>query len=55
MVDRGEEHQARSYLNTVVAGAESELDDLSQELEAVQKEQSDRRPQKEKLLGYVDT
>jgi cbb3-type cytochrome oxidase cytochrome c subunit len=54
MIDRGEEHAARAYLTSVVSGAEGELDALSKELEAAQKELNDRKGRKEALLGYVD-
>jgi cbb3-type cytochrome oxidase cytochrome c subunit len=54
MIDRDEEREARSYLETVVAPAESELDRLSRELEAAQKERQTKQDAKEALLGFVD-
>ena len=54
MIDRGEEHQARAYLATVVTGAERELERLSLDLEAVKKTLTDKKAAKEKLLGFVD-
>ena len=54
MIDRGEEREARTYLTTVVAGAERELDGLSLELEAARREVKAKKAEKEKLLGFVD-
>ncbi|MGP0063753.1 MAG: c-type cytochrome [Isosphaeraceae bacterium] len=54
MVDRGEEHAARSYLTNVVAGAEEKLDQLSKELEAADAKLKAKQTQKEELLGYLD-
>ena len=54
MIDRGEESQARSYLTTVVAQTEGELDSLSKKLEAAKSAQKAKLDDKEKLLGYVD-
>src|SRR5205814_906086 len=51
MIDKGEEHAARVYLTSVVAGAERELETLSKGLEAAQKELNDKKAQKEVLLG----
>jgi cbb3-type cytochrome oxidase cytochrome c subunit len=54
MIDRGEESQARTYLTTVVAQNERELDALSKELEAAKAAQQAKAEEKEKLRGYVD-
>ena len=54
MIERGEEPQAKRYLNTTVATAEKELKTLSLELEESQAELKKKEDAKEKLLGYVD-
>ena len=54
MIDRGEEHQARVYLSSVVTQAERDLEGLSLELEAVKKALAAKKAEKEKLLGFVD-
>ncbi|MGC8640500.1 MAG: c-type cytochrome [Isosphaeraceae bacterium] len=54
MVERGEESQARHYLNTTVAVAEQELSQLSLQLEESQTKEKAKQAEKEKLLGYVD-
>jgi cbb3-type cytochrome oxidase cytochrome c subunit len=54
MVDRGEEHEARNYLATVVTQAERELERLSLDLESVKKNLVGKKGEKEKLLGFVD-
>jgi cbb3-type cytochrome oxidase cytochrome c subunit len=54
MVDRGEEQAGRAYLTNIVAGAESELDKLSKELEAAEAKLKAKKDQKEQLLGYLD-
>src|SRR5262245_205149 len=54
MVERGEERVARSYLNTTVAGAEKELEELSRKLEGSQTELKKKQGVREELLGRVD-
>ena len=54
MIERGEEHEARSYLNTTVAKAEAEVGELSRELEAAQRQQSEKEAAREQLKGHVD-
>jgi len=54
MIDRGEESQARTYLTTVVAETERELDSLSKKLEAAKSAQQAKADEKEALLGNVD-
>ncbi len=54
MIDRGDEREARAYLNTVVHEAEQELEKLSLELEKVKAEFNAKKAEKEKLLGFVD-
>ncbi len=54
MIDRGEEHEARSYLTTVVAGAQNELNALAEQAEQAQKELNAKKEEKERLLGFVD-
>ncbi len=54
MIDRGEEREARTYLNTIVHQAEEELGTLSLDLEKVKAELAVKKAEKEKLLGFVD-
>ena len=54
MIDRGEEREARTYLATVVAGSEHELDGLSKQLEDAQKAMNAKKEERERLLGFVD-
>ena len=54
MIERGEEREARVYLNTTVAKAEQQLLVLSRELEESQTKLKLKEDEKEKLLGYVD-
>src|SRR3954453_5253638 len=54
MIERGEEREARNYLNTTVAGAERELNALSLQLEDAQTKVKTKAAEKEKLLGFVD-
>jgi len=54
MIERGEEREARHYLNTTVAKAERELNDLSKELEESQTKLKTKEAEKERLLGYKD-
>jgi len=54
MIERGDEREARVYLNTTVAGAEQDLHVLSRELEEAQIKLKQREAEKEKLLGYSD-
>ena len=54
MIDRGDEREARAYLNTVVRQAEQELEKLSLDLEKVKAEFTAKKTEKEKLLGFVD-
>ena len=55
MIERGEEREARNYLNTTVSKAEQQLLVLSRELEESQAKLKLKEDEKEKLLGYVDT
>jgi cbb3-type cytochrome oxidase cytochrome c subunit len=54
MIERGEEMQARRYLNATVASSERQLNELSRQLEASQHELTQKQAAKDKLLGYVD-
>ncbi len=54
MIERGEERQARTYLNTTVAKSEQQLLALSRELEESQASLKAKEDDKQKLLGYVD-
>jgi len=58
MIDRAtteyEESQAQSYLKTVVAQTEKELNSLSKELEAAKSAQKAKEDEKEELRGGVD-
>jgi cbb3-type cytochrome oxidase cytochrome c subunit len=54
MIDRGEEHQARAYLATVVTQAERDLEQYSLDLEKEKKLLAARKAEKDKLLGFVD-
>jgi len=54
MIDRAEESEAQSYLKTVVAQTEKELDSLSKELEAARSAQKAKEDEKEELRGNVD-
>ncbi len=53
MIDRGEEREAREYLRTVVKNTEGELETLTKELEKAQKKSSEKKDEKETLLGHV--
>jgi len=53
MVERGEEREARTYLNTTVARAERELNALSLQLEDSQSKLKVKAEEKERLLGFV--
>ena len=54
MIERNEEHEARSFLMNVVTGAERELDGLSRGLEKETKEQKAIETHKDELLHHVD-
>ncbi len=54
MIERGEEREARAYLNSTVSNAEKQLAGLSRELEEAQAKFKLKDEEKEKLLGYVD-
>ncbi len=54
MIERGEERQAKNYLNTTVANAEKQLGELSRKLEASQADLKIKEDERERLLGYVD-
>ena len=54
MIERGEEREARHYLNSTVAKAEQELKDLSKELEVSETKKKAKEAEKERLLGYKD-
>lgn len=54
MIERGEEREARVYLNTTVAKAEQQLLVLTRELEESQTKLKLKEDEKERLLGYVD-
>ena len=55
MIERGEEREAKRYLNTTVAKAEKELNDLSLELEKSQsRAQATRTPRRRSCWAIVD-
>jgi cbb3-type cytochrome oxidase cytochrome c subunit len=54
MVERGEDREARHYLNTTVARAEKELNALTLQLEEAQRTLKAKTDEKERLLGGVD-
>ncbi|APW63982.1 c-type cytochrome [Paludisphaera borealis] len=54
MVERGEEREARAFLNSKVADAERKLLTLSRELETAQAEQKVKTDAKKKLEGGVE-
>ncbi len=54
LIERGEEREARVYLNTTVSKAEERLGELSRELENAQAKQKAKEDEREKLRGYVD-
>jgi cbb3-type cytochrome oxidase cytochrome c subunit len=54
MIERGEEREARQYLNTTVFRAERQLEELSRELEASETQVKAKQGQKQALLGFVD-
>jgi len=55
MIERGDEREARAYLNTTVTKAEQQLLVLSRDLEESETKRKLKEDEKEKLLGYVDT
>src|SRR5208282_6579244 len=55
LIERGEEREARAYLNTTVTKAEQQLLVLSRDLEESETKRKLKEDEKEKLLGYVDT
>src|SRR5271157_4381414 len=52
LIERGEEREARAYLNSTVSKAEQQLAGLSRELEEAQANFKLKDDEKEKLLGY---
>ncbi len=51
MIDRGEEREARAYLNTVVRQAEQQLESLSLELEKVKADYTAKKAEKGEAAG----
>lgn len=54
MIERGEERQAREYLNSTVVASEKDLARLSLALEDAEAKVKLKKEEKEKLLGFVD-
>ncbi len=54
MVERGEEHEAKAYLASVVFNTEKELTEFSKQLETAQSALKKAKDEKEQQLGYVD-
>jgi mono/diheme cytochrome c family protein len=54
MIDRGEEREARTYLNTTIVASEHDLIDKSEKLEAAEKELNEKKDRREDLLGHID-
>ncbi len=53
MIERNDEAGARSYLATVVSGAERDLDVLSKKLEAAEKQKNATEARKDELLNHM--
>jgi cbb3-type cytochrome oxidase cytochrome c subunit len=53
MIDRGEEPEARHYLATTIVASEKELNDLSQEFEAAERDYNNAKARRDELLGHI--
>ena len=54
MIDRGDEREARTYLNTSIVKTEHDLLDLSRKFEDADKELSAAKARREDMVGHVD-